>query len=314
MTKQELITSKSPELPLFFQSWWLDIVCQNGSWAYCTAQNKEGEITGLLPYYQTKLYGFPIIKMPPLTPFLGAWIFYPNHSQKNHQRYSFEQRILDELFTQLPKVKYYIQNCHPQFQDWLPLHWMHYKQTTRYTYQLTDLSNHQKLFQNFKETLRNKIRKGERQLSIEKTEDLSLFYEINKLAFQGKKPVIPYSLALFQRLDEALKNKNQRNIYLAKTRNHEIVAGLYLVWDHETAYVLASGMKPNAGSMGAMPVLIWRAIQDMSKQVNIFDFEGSMLQGVEPFFRSFGGIRRPYLQLYKGENKWWEVLRVIMSK
>ena len=45
------------------------------------------------------------------------------------------------------------------------------------------------------------------------------------------------------------------------------------------------------------------------EDIHTFDFEGSMLEGVEGFFRSFGGVQTPYFRLSKGYIGLWGRLR-----
>ena len=44
-------------------------------------------------------------------------------------------------------------------------------------------------------------------------------------------------------------------------------------------------------SSGAQSLVLWKAIQHASTVSSVFDFEGSMVEGIENFFRQFGGNR-----------------------
>ena len=53
-----------------------------------------------------------------------------------------------------------------------------------------------------------------------------------------------------------------------------------------------------------MHYLLGQAIQDaQAKELEIFDFEGSMLPGVEAFFRGFNGELKPYFTVWKYGNR-----------
>ena len=95
-------------LPIFFQPWWLDVVSQKGTWGACIAKSKNGEITGILPYYLTFFAGFKVIRMPPFTPYLGVWLNFPEGQWKKTKKYSFETQVISELIKQLPKVAWYV--------------------------------------------------------------------------------------------------------------------------------------------------------------------------------------------------------------
>jgi hypothetical protein len=58
------------------------------------------------------------------------------------------------------------------------------------------------------------------------------------------------------------------------------------------------GIDP-AFSSGAFSLLMWHAIQFASQVTTRFDFEGSMIESIERFFRSFGARQVPYLHVQK---------------
>ena len=81
-----------PELPIFLSDYWLDAVCERGSWQVCLSINGDSNIQGVLPFYFTKQFGIKVIVMPPLTPFLGAWLKYPENLEKEVLIISFEKK------------------------------------------------------------------------------------------------------------------------------------------------------------------------------------------------------------------------------
>ncbi len=44
-----------------------------------------------------------------------------------------------------------------------------------------------------------------------------------------------------------------------------------------------------------------------------FDFEGSMDEGVERFFRTFGGERALYMVLHKNDSLLWKVKQMVFK-
>lgn len=48
-----------------------------------------------------------------------------------------------------------------------------------------------------------------------------------------------------------------------------------------------------------MSFLTWEAIKFSSGVTKTFDFEGSMIESVERFFRAFGAKQKPYFQVSK---------------
>jgi len=286
--------SVHPEMPIFLQDWWLDLVCKDGSWEVIMANDKEGEIIAVLPYYITKTWGIKMIRMPDLTPHLGAWI--PQGIRYGKSNFN----ILTELIEQIPSLSWVAQRHPIQLTNWLPFYWQGFKQTSLYTYQLdTNLSSLQ-LFSNIKSDARNKIRKAEAILQIKETEDIELFYQTNKKSFARQSKKVPYSLGFLKTLNQVLCQRKQRMMYLAVDDQENIHACIYLIWDGQCIYNFLLGADTNFRNSGAVQLLLWTGIKLAKEQKKIFDFEGSMMENVEPVFRAFGGKLIPYFKIYKG--------------
>lgn|GEM_PF-4541022 len=55
---------------------------------------------------------------------------------------------------------------------------------------------------------------------------------------------------------------------------------------------------------GASSLLLWEAIRFALQVAERFDFEGSMFEPIERFFRGFGAVQKPYFQISKVDGKW----------
>jgi lipid II:glycine glycyltransferase (peptidoglycan interpeptide bridge formation enzyme) len=269
---------------LFQQPWWLDAVAP-GAWDAVVATG-DGEVVGRLPFVRTRRFGLTTLTQPPLTPFLGPWV--NAGAGKYHTRLAREHEILTSLIDALPDHDAFVQNCRYSVTNCLPFYWRGFSLTTNYTYMLTDLDDHDKIWVGFRENIRREIRKAERQVSVCTLEDIDTFIVLNRMTFerQGRSP--PYSADLVRRIDAACKARGARRMFFAQGTDGAPHAALYLVWDHASAYYLMSGSHPLRRSSGAMSLLMWEAIKYAGQLTQRFDFEGSMLQPVERFFRAFG--------------------------
>ena len=94
-------------------------------------------------------------------------------------------------------------------------------------------------------------------------------------------------------------SRNQCQWFIAqdkKGRNH---AGVLIVWDENSAYYLMGGGNPKLRNSGATSLCMWEAIKFASTVTKKFDFEGSMIESVERFFRAFGATQKPYFHITK---------------
>ena len=70
-----------------------------------------------------------------------------------------------------------------------------------------------------------------------------------------------------------------------------------------TLYALMSARDPELQAIGANTLLYWEAIRLASEVSRVFDFEGSMVEPIEHYFRGFGGRQTPYFCISKAGLK-----------
>lgn len=298
--KYRELCNREKSIPIFSKDWWLDAVAGD-DWDVAIVE-KNGEVIATLPFVKKRKMVFDIISMPKLTQNLGIWVKYPEN-QKYANRLSFEKEIYTQLIEQLPYFDYFCQNFHYSMTNWLPFYWKGFKQTTRYTYVIEDLTDVDKIFKSFRENIRTDIRKAAKKVKVISNDDIELFYNVNKLTFERQSLKIPYSLEFLINLDSVLQQRNARKIFFAKDQQDRIHSAIYIVWDENSAYYLMGGGDPNLRNSGATSLLIWTAINYISDKTRRFDFEGSMIESIERFFRAFGAVQKPYFQITKTNSK-----------
>lgn len=285
-------------IAIFSRDWWLDAVCGAGNWDVALME-KGGSVVAAMPYFFRKALGFTLLTMPRLTQSLGPYVR-PSNS-KYAKRLSEEKDLMTGMIDKLPPFHYFCQKFHYTVSNWLPFYWRGYSQMTRYTYVLDDLSDLGEIWAGFQENIRREIRKAENRYGLEVSTDLGIetFLQINEQTFkrQGIKP--PYSRGLVCRLDAACERHDARRIFSARDSGGRVHAAVYIVRDEETSYYLMGGIDPNLRTSGANSLCMWEAIKFASTVTQRFDFEGSMIESVERFFRGFGGRQVPYFQITK---------------
>ena len=296
------------DIPLFMQSWWMDAVCSEKNWDVLIYE-KNNKILGVLVYYFVKKLGFKIIIQPQLTQFNGIWINYSNNKSVN-DIISFEKEVMTDLIKQLEKLKfgYYEQNFHYSITNWLPFYWNGYKQSTRYTYQILDISNIDKCFQQFKASKKSHINKAKKTIQINFELSGEEFYNQLQQNLNSLGHKVNYSKDLFLRIFEACKLRNKGCIISAHDNELNLHAALFIVWDENSAYNLISTINPEFRSSGATSLLFLEAIRHMSNKTKLFDFEGSMSENIEKSFREFGSVQMPYFRIRKFNSICFKIL------
>ena len=263
---------------------------------------EAGKTLGVWPYFKKKKMGVTVLTQPILTPYLGPWVVPLSHSPKATSLRKYRKRILNKLGSHLPAASWIICHCHPDQDNWLPLSWLGFSQTTRYTY-LLDLSKPQdELWAGMSDKMRNRITKGSQSLKVELTHHMEPVVDMIHQSFQRQAMKPPFSRSFLLNWDKNVAGTTDRRIYLS-FYDDQPVAAVYTISDADTTYLLLTG-RSDRDPGGAVACGIWQAIKDSKTQGHKnFDFEGSMIENISFFFDSFGGQLKPYHRLYKTSNR-----------
>lgn len=298
LEKYRQFSEKETNIPLFSKGWWMDAVCPN-DWDVILIE-ENGEIRASLPYYLQQYSDVKEIRKATLSQTNGIWMCYPQ-DQKYEKKLTYEKKVMNSVIDKIEQldIKKYQQYFHYSVTNWLPFFWRGYSQTTRYTYVIHNTSNLDEVYQNFNTNIRKNIRKAERSLQVYEGLGIDEFYHLNKLTFERQDLEIPYSFEMVSRIDETCDQRNARKIYYCTDKQRQIHAAAYFVWDDETVYYLMSGSNPDYRNNQSLTLLIYEGIKLASRLNRKFDFEGSMKQNIEQFFRQFGARQMPYHNIYK---------------
>jgi len=287
------LCSKEISIPIFSQAWWLDAVCGKDNWNVVLVE-KGGVVQAAMPYYMPKP-GF--IRMPPLTQNMGVW--YRLANGKEYKQLYREKELANMLIDALPPFQYFAQNFHYSIVNWQAFYWRKFKQTTRYTYIIPDISDLDAVVTNFSHAKRKNLKKAEKKVTIHFDLDKQSFYDNHVLTLGKQGAKIQYSRDLFYRIyDAAYENNNCRTIY-ATDSNDNLHSALFVVWDSMSAYELISSIDPDFRNSGSATLLTREIIRYVSQYVSTFDFEGSMIETVADSFRQFGSTAMPYSAVWK---------------
>ncbi|RTZ42586.1 GNAT family N-acetyltransferase [Candidimonas sp. SYP-B2681] len=292
------LCAEEPSIPIFSRDWWLDATAGSNDWDVALVKEKEN-VLACMPYLRKKKGYLNISTAPPLTYCMGPWTR-PSKA-KPSAALSKQKYALEKLIEQLPPFDHFKQEWHHSQTNWLPFYWQGYNQTTNYTYLLPLLRNESALWDGLQDKVRWEIRKAASRSGLQVRDDLPVtqFLRLHKLVYQRQNKSLPYSENYITTLDKACATRKQRKIFMAQDEHGVLHAGVYLVWDDESAYYLMGGSDPERRSSGAMSLCLWEAIKFAGTVTQRFDFCGSMVQPIERFVRAFGGVQTPYFTVSK---------------
>jgi hypothetical protein len=250
--------------------------------------------------YRRRL-GLTTISQPPFTQTLGPWL--APMEGKYARRVETEKKLLGQLVEDLPPFDFFRQSLSPALTNWLPFYWAGFEATVRYTYRIGDLEDLDRVRSEFQEHVRRGIKKAESAVEVDHDFPLEDLLRLNEQTYARQGVRNPDSPDLIRRLDAACARRGARRILGAVDAEGRTHAALYVVWDHRALYALINARDPELQTFGSNTLLYWEAIKLASEVSQIFDFEGSMIEPIEHFFRGFGGRQTPYFSISKAGAK-----------
>lgn len=290
-------------IPLFSRDWWLDIVCGKDNWDVLLIDSEKGAIAAM-PFYAPK---DNVITMPFYTQTMGPWLRKISSDTKPVSVLSKRQDRLKTFARHFKTCTSFYQHFNYEITDWLPFYWEGFTQTTRYTYVLECINDSQYLWEQMATNIRRNIQKAEKKYNISVRKGVSadelLLMQNNSFKRQHLKPQGTKTLRC---LIELSKKRGQGDVWGAYDQSGKLHAAVFIVWQKSSAYYIAGGSSSSLRGSGAHSLVLWKAIQDVAAYSHTFDFEGSMLIGVERFFREFGAKQFPYFAITKGKMSLYE--------
>ncbi|MDO5760197.1 MAG: GNAT family N-acetyltransferase [Bacteroidota bacterium] len=312
-SKEKYLLLEQEDLPVFLQSWWLDIVCGE-QWEVFLYESK-GNILAAFPFFRYKNYGFLSIIPPLLTPVCGCYINY-KYCKNNIERYSLENNstLAFAKFIDEQKPANFVYTLSPENFFSMGFYWQKFQTSVRYTYRIDNLDANL-CFKNFHKSLRKSIRDAEKKLSFsENYNSTEEIYNLLKQTYIRQKTSIPYSFNIFNNIVKEATNRNQGKLFVAKDNNQHINGAIFILWDKNTCYNLIGGIANDSLQNDVMAFLTWNAIKyACTLGVKVFDMEGSMIKGVEHHFRLYNTKRVSYLVINKEYSLLYKCLRKIKN-
>ena len=119
------------------------------------------------------------------------------------------------------------------------------------------------------------------------------FISILEKTYHRQRKDFSASFPVLERIDDAMRVRNQCRLYCAEDAKGQIHGAIYVVFDERHCFAIASGGDPALRGSGAQALVEWHAIKEAGKHSAVFDFAGSMVRPIENFVRGFGPQQVP---------------------
>lgn len=299
------IVGEGIDYPVFLWPEWLKLVTGSNELLMIHASLSQDK-NAFLPVMASKKWGLKLLTMAPLSPYTDI-VF--SNDLNDEEKIDLTNKIIKKLNASLCQLSF-----KPLFKYADILMTNGFRSSTKISYLVDTSLPIDQLESNLKYSVRNKINTLKGQLEFEFEEEAKVFNHLNDLTYKRQGMKLPYPKNLIHDLHHALKEKNKSHILLAKDHDGLHHAGLFLVSDYKNMYCLAIGSNPDLRKSHAVTACIWEAIK-LAKSLHLnFDFEGSSLPSVEPFFRRFGGKQIQYRQMTKVSNQYLDFFLQLLYK
>jgi len=302
MNRKEFFRNNIPnDTSVFHKPFWLDFVCGE-NWDICLEFDSENEIVAYMPFYFEKKNGLYKIKMPKLTPFLGPVVL--SEKKGIYQKNSSDNDLVNSLFAQMPEWIDYNVNWHFGSHNLLlPIAQKpNFFLKPKYTYFVNSSISAESFYSEIKLKQRNSIKSAKKSFKLTESFEPAKLYSLVERTYSRQNSKASFSKPFFLELCNSIRKNNAGFILFCLDKEDVLIAGGLFVTDSKNTYYLVGGVDLDKPSQGTMAFLIWSAIEKSLAENRNFDFEGSILPGVENFFRSFGSERRLFFTVI-GANK-----------
>jgi hypothetical protein len=259
--------------------WYLDAV------APCWEALILGDYEAVMPLPYNRKYIFKQVYQPFFVQQLGIF------SMQILEKEIFEA-FLKAVKKQYFKIYLHLHESHTAFSTDI------FSTSLRDNYLLSLAAPYENIYNNFSHGLRQSIKLAEKkQLTLIRDTAIPEIIAFYQQHLQVKTPEINENALL--RLRTLMENALQQNnafLYAAQSPEKNTVAmGFFLKNAHRITYLVGIS-SPEGKKIGAMPFLLSNVMQEYAEQPIVFDFEGSMQQGIASFFHSFGAQKIQYLR------------------
>jgi hypothetical protein len=215
-----------------------------------------------------------------------------------HKNASREQAVSEALIAALPRHAVWQYTFSPDYRNWLSWYWQGFCQTTRYTYRLVfhDGADHTS---GYDKKLRWAIRRArESGLSVSPVDTADLIATV-QASFSDRKKLLPMGAVRLRVVIERLTERGLLFTLGVRDADGQVVAAAGLLHEPRACYLLLNGFFRASAEQGANALLIDSLLRWAAERCALFDFEGSMHQRIERFYRRFGGELVPYFEVFR---------------
>ena len=292
-----MFCESEPKIPIYFKAWYWDVTCDDvDDWWVILIEDDNGEIEAAFPFVYQKRKGMYFIETPWQVAAAGLWI------KKQTSSLSELTKYVNNVLSLLPKYDRFSIVFSSKFWTWQPFYWKGFTAIPYYT-MCVKADSSEAVLGSITKDRRKRINRGKNKYRIEKDKiTFEQYWDFLISSYEDRGRNLSYEKERFQRLYKALINHGACQVRAVYDEDNIVAINIMLIDDEKFYHQFGTQMK-NADS-NATSYAVYDAICSAVDSGRIFDFEGSMIQGVCKFNSSFNPTWETEYRIENYSNKY----------
>jgi lipid II:glycine glycyltransferase (peptidoglycan interpeptide bridge formation enzyme) len=260
--------------------------------------NDTNQLVGGLVAFEQKKFGLTQLITPPFAPHCG-WFFF-SEKKTNAKLQADEKQAAEAIADFLKKSNYHFYKLEfpTSFNDAQPLIWKGITVKVKYTYLLDLKASQEEMFQAMDSKLRNKLSKDFSDFQLDQNRNGSDAFQLFSATMKRS------NVKIDEPILQNLMQSSALNFTFIRKESKAIGMALFAGQGNK-CYYLFGAIDRDRSNDAVGPKSLYEAILYAKRSgFEYFDFEGSMVPGIESYFRQFGGVLTPLYSINGGRGAW----------
>ncbi len=257
---------------------------------------EEGKILAVFPFEVKKKWGIRYSIHPPFSQFTGMII--DRKSENVYKQLEFEKKIIEGIHAALPRSLKYI-SCHfaPGFSYHLALQWLGWQEKTLYTYWADISSGYESFLEQSASHVRRELKKSKEagfEIRAENKPAQVADILLKAKPFLRKQILPKYFEGLVKNAAHYYESK--KSVCLIAYLENKPVAGIIYFFHRDRMVYYQGSTLPEFKNSGVMTHIICESVRLYGKDYKYLDFDVSMIEPIERYFRGFSAFPVSYFR------------------
>lgn len=283
---------------IFQEAWWLDIAAPG--WRELTVE-AGGRTVARLRYRPTTQGPFRLCGPPPMSRVAAPVVLdVAGHKPESRQRRALA--LIGELLDRLPPFDLVRFALDAAETDILPYLGRDFRPLVQHTFLIDCAKAPEAIWAGLRDKTRNVVRRARERLEVTELADAERFVAFYRQNLGDARSYV--ALDLVPALFAAAFARDRGRILAATDAQGRPHAMVMILWDARACYYYLSTRDAKVADLGAVGLLVWRAMAEAQRRGLVFDLDGVTSASRLQFLLGFGGAVASRFVVERGSLAW----------